>query len=115
MRDVGESLSTQHAKEKLERRKCFLKILQNVRFLARQGLPLRGDGKEEDSNFKQLLKLRGTDNPRIFEWLTKKTDKYTSGDIQNEMLKIMALRVTRDVAECLHNSDFFHHHGRRNN
>ena len=69
--------------------------------------PGKLDGKEEDSNFKQLLKLRGTDDPRIFEWLTKKTDKYTSGDIQNEMLKIMALKVTRDVAECLHNSDFF--------
>ena len=37
--NVGESLSSQLAREKLERRQCFLKILSNVRFLARQGLP----------------------------------------------------------------------------
>ena len=41
----------------------------------------------------QLLKLRGKDDAWIFEWLKKKTDKYTSVDIQNEMLKTMALHM----------------------
>ncbi len=64
----------------------FLKILSNVQFLARQGLPLRGDGEETDSNFTQLLKSRGLDDPRIDSWLSKKTSKYTSHIIQNEIL-----------------------------
>ena len=51
--DIGESLSTQHAKEKVVRRQCYLKFLSNLRFLARQGLPLRGDGDESDSYFTQ--------------------------------------------------------------
>ena len=42
-RDVGELLSSQIAKERMERRKCLLKLLSNARFLARQGLPFRGD------------------------------------------------------------------------
>ena len=53
-----------------------------MRFLARQELPLRGHDDETESNFFQLLKLRGEDDPRIETWLKKKTDKYTSSDIQ---------------------------------
>ncbi|XP_062518325.1 uncharacterized protein LOC134193513 [Corticium candelabrum] len=40
--DVGELLSRLHKQDKCERRQCFLKIVSCVRFLARQGLPLRG-------------------------------------------------------------------------
>lgn len=93
-KDVGWSLSQAHAQEKIERRQCFLKILSNIRFLARQGLALRGDGKEEDSNFVQLLKLRGQDH-RIQDWMLQKVNKYTSPSVQNEMIKTMALEVRR--------------------
>ena len=37
-RDIGETLSSQLAKEKLERRQCFLKLMSSMRFLARQAL-----------------------------------------------------------------------------
>ena len=57
--NIAEALSSQTQKKRLDRRKCFLKIVANVRFLAHQGLPLRGHGDQEcDSNFMQLLKLR---------------------------------------------------------
>ena len=42
--DVGELLFSQLAKERLERCKCLLELFFNTRFLARQGLPFRGDG-----------------------------------------------------------------------
>ena len=74
-RNVAESLSAQLAKEKFERRQCFLKNLSNIRFLGRQGLALRGHGDESDSNYIQLMKLRAEDDPRISDWLNKKTDK----------------------------------------
>ena len=106
-RDIGDSLSTQTADQKRERRQCFLKILSNVKFLARQGLPLRGDGDETDSNFVQLLKLRAEDDSRVHDWLKKKTDKYTSADMQNELLKVMALQVLRGVTSDLHGSLFY--------
>ena len=53
--------------------------------MARQALPLRGGGDESDSNYIQLFNLRGEDDKWIFEWLRKKTDKYTSADMQNEL------------------------------
>lgn len=105
--DVGETLSSIHKQEKQQRRQVLLKILSNVRFLARQALPLRGDGNETDSNFTQLLNLRGEDDPNIKEWMTKKTDKYTSPDIQNEVLRLMALKVMREIASNLHKTPFY--------
>ena len=105
-RDVGELLSSAHATEKEENRRCLRKILSNIRFLARQGLPLRGDQDESDGNFIQLLKLRGEDDPKLFTWIKRKTNKYTSGDMQNEMLEVMALSVLREVAFCIQNATF---------
>ncbi|XP_071810718.1 zinc finger MYM-type protein 1-like [Apostichopus japonicus] len=105
--DVGESLSSQLVKEKKERREIFLKIISNIRFLARQGLALTGDGDESDSNFIRLFKLRGEDDSRMEQWLERKTDKYVSAEIQNEVLQLLALRVLREVVSKVQSSDFY--------
>ena len=105
-RDVAESLSAHHKHEKIKSRQCFLKILSTIRFLGRQGLALRGHGNESDSNFTQLMKLQGEDDPAIEGWLEKKTNKYTSADIQNEILTIMAHRILRGITSLLHKSPF---------
>ena len=60
--------------------------------IAQQALPLRGNrnsehGVEEISNLHQILLLRAGDDPGIFNWVTQKT-KYTSPEIQNEMLQV---------------------------
>ncbi len=75
--------------------------MNNVRYLARQGLALQGryrdlsEGCEADSNFMQLLKLRVEDNPLILKWLERSRDKFTCLDIQNEILSIMAKSIYR--------------------
>ena len=51
--DVGDMLNQQAATEKQQNRDCLLKILSTMRFLARQGLALRGDGDESNSNLHQ--------------------------------------------------------------
>ena len=46
-------------KEALElNRRCFMAILDSIQYLARQGIPLRGHGSDEDSNFFQLLMVK---------------------------------------------------------
>ena len=100
-KDVRESLSAIHQQEKLERHQCFFKSFSNIRFLARQGLPLRGLGDESDSNFIQLLKLRSEDDIRFVNWIEKKTDKYLAPDIQNKVLKVMSLQVLRQIVQSL--------------
>jgi hypothetical protein len=59
--------------------------------------------EDNDSNLSQLLKLRSEDDPTLQTWLEKKRLKFTSWDVQNEVIKIMALQVsnnncTRDSA-----------------
>ena len=39
--------------------------------------------------------------------MEKKTDKYVSADIQNELLKVMGLQVLRDIATSLHSVEFY--------
>ena len=74
--------------------------------MARQGLAFREDGDECDANFIQLFTFMGHD-VTINEWLKKKNmDKYTSHDIQNELLKIMPHYVLRGIAEQLLSSSF---------
>ena len=75
-------------------------------FLARQELPVCGDGDESNSNYMQLLKLQGEDDAHIFKWLKKRTDKYTSVDIQNEMLRTMALHMLRQIIKSLEQTTF---------
>ena len=75
-----------------------------TKFLARQGIALRGDGDEKDSNFLQLLLLRSVDDPSILSFLQRKTDKYTSPQIQNELFKIMALQVLREITDLIQKS-----------
>ena len=53
--DIGELQSSEHAAEKTRNRKMFMLVLRSIQYLARQGLELRGDCDESDSNFIQLL------------------------------------------------------------
>ena len=97
---------TSHAVEKnmVENRRCFLKILETLQFLGRQGLALRGDENDDDSNFIQLLKLRSKDIPELTKWMQRKREKYTSHDIQNEIIMLMAHQIVRDISENIRNS-----------
>ena len=78
-----------------------------MHFLARQGLPLRGHGDESDSKFTQLLRLRAEDDSQLHDWVEKKSDKYTSPQIQNEIMTIMANTVPRGVASSVRSAPFY--------
>ena len=90
--NIGDMLSTIHANGKADNRKMLLKIIQNLCFLGRQGITLRGHDDTE-SNFMQLLMLRGNDDPKVYDWMARKSSKYTSPEIQNELLQTMALNI----------------------
>ena len=107
-RDVGEMLRKGYAEQKAENWQMLRSILSSIRYLGRQGLALRGrykagenkddKGGEHDSNFLQLMKLRADDVPGLSDWMKRSQAKYTSPDIQNEMLSIMALMILRKIA-----------------
>ena len=97
-------LSFQHAEEKKENRQYLMHVISTIRFLACQGLSLRSDGDEKNSNFLQLLMLRAEDNASIKLMLEKKRMKYTCHEIQNEILSIMAKAVLQKIVIQFHSS-----------
>ena len=107
--DVGELLDDQMTTA-AKNQKVLRKILESIRFLARQSLSFRGnwsnDSKsEENSNFHQLLLLRSLDYQDLEKWLNSGSNKkYTSPEIQNEILKIMSLQVLREIAQNIQSS-----------
>lgn len=101
-KDVGEMVQKGYAEQKAENRKILLTIFNCVRFLGRQGLALRGEYKGEekseiDSNLMQLLLLIAIYNPQVSTWLKRTQNRFTSPDIQNEMLSMMALSILREI------------------
>jgi len=74
--------------------------------LCRQGLALRGDGTEHDSNFNQLLALKAEEDSNLADWLKRKENVYTSPDIQNEFIKIMGDHVLQSIITEIQNSLF---------
>ena len=67
-----------------------------------------GIAKElDDSNFTQLLKFCGTDDVRMTEWIEQKSSKYTTVDMQNEVLTVMSLRALREVTSAMQKALFY--------
>ena len=87
-KNVGSLLSRQYSQQVATNRKMLLKITSTIRFLTRQGLALRGHDHME-GNFIQLLKFLSIEDSELFEWIKKKSNKYTSPDIQNELIRLM--------------------------
>ena len=76
-------MSSDAAKKTMEsNRICFIKVIESLQYLARQGQAMQGD-TDNESNFIQLLQLSGKDQPLRLKWLERKEDRYTSHDINN--------------------------------
>ncbi len=104
--DIGEMLSLARSEQKKLNGRMLMTVMQNVQFLGRQGLSFRGH-TDGESNFIQLMELRSHDQHDIADWLAKKADKYTSPEIQNELLTLMSRAILRVVAGHLQQAEFF--------
>ena len=95
--NVLAQLNTKHESEREVASQCLLKIFTTIRFLARQGLPLRGHHNAQ-SNVNQFINLRSEDFSELKAWLTRKTT-WTTAEIQDEMIKEMADAVLRGIID----------------
>ena len=103
--NISEILSNDLIETQKKNRDSLMHIISCLRYLARQGLPLRGHGDDANSNFNQLLKFRAENDHVLLEWLDKNKN-YTSPEIQNELLREMSLSILRDIVEAIKNADF---------
>lgn len=87
--DVGAQLSRHHDADQRNHRAMILKVLECVRFLARQGLPFHGHHEDAfEGNPYQLLLLQAKDCTPLGSWLKQR--HYISPESTNE--KYMARR-----------------------
>ena len=90
---IAQNLKTDQAKAQ----KCLLNMLSSLRFLARQGLAIRGH-EENEGNFLQLLRLQSGNCSEMVKWLQRRGN-WTAHEIQNEILEIMAHSVLRTITD----------------
>ena len=81
------------------------KVLENLFFLSRQGLPMLGDSN--NGNFTQLLLSETRYDSPIHKWLEKKTDKFTHTAFQNECLKLMYVSILQNISKTVMQSRFY--------
>lgn len=106
--DIGAQLSAQHSSDQKHHRLMFSKLLSSIRFLARQGLALRGhyeDINSLDGNLYKLLLLRAEDCPELKSWVHQK--EYTSPQIVNEIIGLMGNTILRTILTSIKTSMWF--------
>ncbi|XP_039304893.1 zinc finger MYM-type protein 1-like [Solenopsis invicta] len=90
---VVQYMSVANQKTMMENRIALKKIFCTIRVLALQGSSLRGNGSNKRSNFNEILQARSEDILELRAWLHRKGHKWTSHDIQNEILELMASNI----------------------
>ena len=101
---ITQQLSTVAAKETAENRKMLLKVLSSLRFLLKQGLPIRGHTSAV-GNLYQLLELRSEDCPLLSRCL--RSQHYMSPVIINEMIKLMGNDLLRNLLVRIREAEWF--------
>jgi hypothetical protein len=97
-------ISSQHAAVQRERFASLCAQISSLRYLARQGLAMRGH-TDNEGNLQQLIALRSSDAPRLRSWLDAR--KFMSHDVVNEQLKLMSLDVLRALLENVRQAPCF--------
>ena len=80
-------------------------VLQKIQFLNRQDLAFRNDN--DNGDFDQLLRKSEQIDPRISTWVKKNRNKFLHNEHQNQIIKIMALKILQDIAKDINNSIFY--------
>ncbi|XP_060598675.1 zinc finger MYM-type protein 1-like [Ruditapes philippinarum] len=97
------------AKETVQHyRHILAKIIQVVLLLGKQNIPLRGH-TEERSNFMAVLQSHAQTGPLLANHLQNGKDnaRYTSPEIQNELISLCADQVRQQIISECRKSDFF--------
>lgn len=103
---VNTQLSLHCAQQQLQARNALLHIISSVRYLARQGVALRGHDSS-NGNLVQLLRLRSEDCADIKTWMDSRYKDYTSWKIQNEILESLAHAIVRELCEEIRAANSF--------
>ena len=101
---VASQLSRQQERDHRHRQEMLIKVMESVKFLVRQGLPIRGH-TDDESNLLQLLKCRTTDVEGLEAWIS--SGKYLSNEVTNEIVELMAHHLLRNLLGAIRIAKYF--------
>ena len=108
--DVGDTLSDDLKAKRLEQRKYFIKVMECVQYLVRQGIPFLGSNDNND-NFYQFLLLMGKYDKTILDRTedtsVKRKHKFTHADYQLELLTLMSNQVLSTILIPIKENDIY--------
>lgn len=102
---VDVQIKTGLREDQIKARHALLKIISSLKFLAEQGLAVRGHDTAS-GNFRKLLELRSEDIPDLDTWLKRK-QHFCSWEIQNEMLKLMSHTILRSIINEINSTSIY--------
>uniref|UniRef100_A0A8D8ETT4 Zinc finger MYM-type protein 1 n=4 Tax=Culex pipiens TaxID=7175 RepID=A0A8D8ETT4_CULPI len=104
--NVIAQISDEKKRQMAVNRSCLLKIITTLRYLAVQGLAVRGSN-DNTSNFTNLLKLRAEDSSEMRTWINRDGYRWCSHDVQNEILDLMSLAIQRNLVTRVKKAKYF--------
>lgn len=106
---ISVSLESSRAKQVEINKHILRKIIENLILCGRQNIAIRGH-TEDRSNFMAILQYLATEDEVLHNHLTCPVNpkaKYTSPDIQNELLSIIGKQIRDKLIQDCNNSRFF--------
>ncbi|XP_014283068.1 zinc finger MYM-type protein 1, partial [Halyomorpha halys] len=102
---INAQLLNSVLKDQAAARTYLLRLISSLRYLCLSGNAVRG-WHNDDGNLKELLRERAMDVPEMNLWLSKR-DNYTSPQIQNELIEIMAHEVQKVLIQRIKSSPWY--------
>ena len=93
------------------KRKCLIKIMECIRFLARQGLAFKGN--DGNDILIQVFKLLNKKDPALLTRLDNESHlkhgqhNFMHNDVQNELIELMAKQILAKKLESIRSSKLF--------
>lgn len=103
--NVANQLNSKRVDEQKLATRMLLKILSSIRYLARQGIAIRGHSADE-GNLQALIHLQSDDSNEFRHWISRRVS-FVSHDIQNEYLQLMAHHVLRSLLDRIRQAQYF--------
>ena len=104
--DIADMFSSENSKQKEQNWECLLKVFSTIRLLCRQRQAIRGH-TDEESNYFQTLQFKAEFDKTFTAWMEKKSDRFISHSVQNEMIELIASSIITKIIDEIRNANFF--------
>lgn len=104
--DIADMFSSENSKQKQQNWECLLKVFSTIRLLCRQRQAIRGH-TDEESNYFQTLQFKAEFDKTFTAWMEKKSDRFISHSVQNEMIELIASSIITKIIDEIRNANFF--------